>query len=190
MTPASRWTVPPVLRGMYLIARGRPHGLNCFRDSPRAFFASLAPGLGILVGAVLQGLADGSGLSAIDAIPGTLCVLLAPSVVSYELARIWGREAFWNRYIVAFNWCQWLLPLVGLVLLFGLTLAPSAGGNAPGGLRVLIVCLAIYALWLNWFLARHGLALTAWRAAGMVAAVNLGTVALVLIPTVLASSFE
>jgi hypothetical protein len=44
-------------------------------------------------------------------------------------------------------------------------------------------------LWLNWFLARHGLALTAWRAAGMVAAVNLGTVVLVLVPTMLASSF-
>jgi hypothetical protein len=175
---------------MALIARGRPQGLNCFRDTPRAFLISLAPGIGLLVGAVLEGLADGPGTSAFSDVPGTLCVLLAPSVLSYELARFWGREAFWNRYIVAFNWCQWLLPFIGFVLIFGLTLAQIAGIDARAGLRVLVVCLAMYALWLNWFLARHGLALSGWRAAGMVAAVNLGTVALVLGPTMLASILE
>jgi hypothetical protein len=190
MTATPRGTFPPILRGVALIARGRAEGLNCFRDTPQAFLYSLAPGLGILVAAVVQGFAEGAGGSAIAEIPGTLCVLLAPAVLSYELARFWGREAFWNRYIVAFNWCQWLLPVIAFVLIVGLTLARAAGMDAQGGLQVLLVCLACYALWLNWFLARHGLALSAWRAAGLVAAVNLGTIAIVFGPAMLARGFE
>jgi hypothetical protein len=45
-------------------------------------------------------------------------------------------------------------------------------------------------MWLNWFIARHGLALTGWRAAGLVAAVNLGTIAIVFGPAILVSRFE
>jgi hypothetical protein len=175
---------------MALIARGRAEGLNCFRDSPRAFLSSLAPGLGIMVAAVAAGLANGAGASALGEIPGTLCVLLAPSVLSYELARFWGREAFWNRYIVAFNWCQWLLPVLGFLLIAGLTLVRLGGISGQGAIRILLVCLAVYALWLNWFLARHGLALSAGRAAGLVAAVNLGTIAIVFGPAMLASNSE
>jgi hypothetical protein len=188
MTLAPRGTRPPILRGMLLIARGQTRGLNCFRDSPQAFLYSLMPGLGILAGAVIEGLAEGSGMAAIDEIPATLCVLLAPSVLSYELARFWGREAFWNRYIVAFNWCQWLLPMIGFLLILLLTMARAAGLTGEGGIRIMLVCLAGYALWMNWFLARHGLALSAWRAAGLVAAVNLGTVAIILGPTILAAN--
>jgi len=174
---------------MALIARGRPQGLNCFRDTSQAFLFSLAPGLGILAGAVIEGLAEGAGMSGIDEIPGTLCVLLAPSVLSYELARYWGREAFWNRYIVAFNWCQWLLPAIAFLGIIGLAFARLAGIDGQSGLRVLLVCLAGYAVWLNWFLARHGLALGVWRAAGLVVAVNLGTMAIILGPTLLAERF-
>jgi hypothetical protein len=187
MTTAPRRTIPSVLRGMGLIARGRAEGLNCFRDTPQAFLLSLAPGLGLLLGAIIEGFAEGTGMSAIDEIPGTLCVLLAPAVLSYELARFWGREAFWNRYIVAFNWCQWLLPMIAFVLITVVTLAQIAGVDGQAGIRVLLVCLAGYAVWLNWFLARHGLALTAWRAVGLVAAVNLGTIAIVFGPTLLAA---
>jgi hypothetical protein len=187
MTLVPRRTMPTILRGMLLIARGQARGLNCFRDSPRAFLASLMPGLGILAGSLVEGLAEGTGTTAIDEIPATLCILLAPSVLSYELARFWGREAFWNRYIVAFNWCQWLLPILGCFLILALTLARTAGIAGDGGLRIMIVGLACYALWLNWFLARHGLALSPWRAAGLVAAVNLGTIAIVFLPSLLAA---
>lgn len=181
-------TLPLILRGVTLLARGRARGLNCFRDTPQAFFYSLAPGLAIMVAALVEGLAEGAGAGAMGQIPGTLCVMLAPAVLSYEMARFWGREAFWNRYIVAFNWCQWLLPVLGFLLIAGLTLARLAGISGEGAIRIMLVCLAGYALWLNWFLARHGLALTAWRAAGLVAAVNLGTIAIVFGPVMLASS--
>jgi hypothetical protein len=189
MTATPRRTMPPILRGVALIARGRATGLNCFRGTPQAFLYSLAPGLGIMAAAVVEGLAEGDGAGAMTEIPGTICVLLAPSVLSYEMARFWGREAFWNRYIVAFNWCQWLLPVIAFVLLACLSLMQLAGIDPEGGLRVMMVCLAGYALWLNWFLARHGLALSIWRAAGLVAAVNAGTMAIVFGPTLLAAHF-
>ncbi len=190
MTLAPRGTMPPILRGMLLIARGRPEGLNCFRDTPRAYVFSLATGIGILFGAVIQGIAEGSVSKALSEIPGTLCVLLAPSVLSFELARLWGREAFWYRYIVAFNWCQWLLPMIGFLMIVALTMARLGGVAGQGALRLLLVGLAVYAMWLNWFLARHGLALTVGRAALLVIAVNVGTLALVFIPSMLATHFE
>jgi hypothetical protein len=190
MTAVPRGTMHSILRGVSLIARGRAEGLNCFRDSPQAFLGSLAPGLGIMAAAVVEGLAEGAGGSAIGEIPGTICVLLAPSVLSYELARFWGREAFWNRYIVAFNWCQWLLPLIAFALIIGLTLARATGVDGPGALRILLICLAGYALWLNWFLARHGLALSHWRAVALVAAVNLGTIVIVFGPSMLATNLK
>ncbi len=143
-----------------------------------------------MVAALVEGLTEGSGASAFGEIPGALCVLLAPSVLSYEMARFWGRDSFWSRYIVAFNWCQWLLPALGFLLIVGLTLARFAGMNGQAALRVLLVCLAGYALWLNWFLARRGLALSPWRAVGLVAAVNMGTIAIVFGPTMLAARFE
>jgi hypothetical protein len=189
MTATPRWPVSRVVRGMALIARGRPQGLNCFRDSPQAFLYSLAPGLSLLLGSVIQSLVDGSG-RAIGDIPGTLCVLLAPAVLSYELARYWGREAFWNRYIVAFNWCQWLLPVIGFVLLIGLTLAEGGATVSPEALRLIVVLLGLYALWLNWFLARHGLLLSILRAIALVLLVNLGTVVLVFGPTLLAQFLQ
>ena len=188
MTPAPRTTMPAILRGVALIARGRAEGLNCFRDSPQAFLCSLAPGLGIMLAAIVESLSKGAGAAGVGEIPGTLCVLLAPSVLSYEMACYWGREAFWNRYIVAFNWCQWLLPVVAFVLMAGVALARFAGVDAQTGLRILVVCLTLYVLWLNWFLARHGLALSAWRAAGLVVAVNLGTFLIIFGPTLLATT--
>src|SRR6185312_12618633 len=127
MTVTSRGTMPPIFRGIALIARGRAQGLNCFRDSPQAFLISLTPGLGILAGAVIEGLVEGGGIRTFDQVPGALCVLLTPSVISYELARFLGREAFWYRYIVAFNWCQWLVPVLGFLIVVGFTVLRNAG---------------------------------------------------------------
>ena len=74
-------------------------------------------------------------MTAIAEFPATLCVLLAPSVMSYELARLWGRDAFWNRYIVAFNWCQWLLPVIAFVLIVALVSGAGRRHRRTVGLR-------------------------------------------------------
>ena len=186
MTAKPGGSLPPILRGMGLIARGRAEGLNCFRDTPRAVLFSLTPGLGVLAAAVFQRLTGETGTAALNDIPGTLCVLLAPAVLSFELARFWGREAFWGRYITAFNWCQWLLPAAGLCLVLLLGVAKAAGLAGSFGPMLLFAGLACYAMWLNWFIARHALALSRPRAAGFVLAVNLGTMAIILLPTLLA----
>jgi len=44
------------------------------------------------------------------------------------------------------------------------------------------VALAVYALWLQFFLARHGLSLSRVRAVLLILAVNAGTAALVVVP--------
>lgn len=176
--------MPLILRGMALIACGRAEGLNCFRDTPAAVVFSFAPGLGVLIAAACQSGPDGG--IALDELPSLLCVLLAPSVLAFELARVWGRDAFWNRYVCAFNWCQWVLPVVGLLLILCLAIARTAGIASGPGARGIFICLACYAMWMNWFIARNGLALTRGRAAGFVAAVNFGTMAVVLVPSLLA----
>ena len=186
MTTRPRGSLRAILRGMGLIARGRPEGLNCFGDTPKAFAASLTPGLGFMAGSLAQGLAAGQGMGAVLDLLSPFCALLAPPVLSYELARLWGREAFWHRYIVAYNWSRWLL--LGLVLLaFVLvSLARGLGLMRQGGLSACLIGIALYALWLNWFTARQGLALTGGRAALLVLAVNVGTVFLVIGPALLA----
>jgi hypothetical protein len=178
-------TLPPrrplisIPRGMALIGRGRAEGLNCFRDTRNGFLGSLVPGLGFIVGALIEGLASGEGISAVTDLLAPICALLAPAVVSHEMARLFRREAFWLRYIVAFNWCQWLLPLA---LIIGLALGQTAGA---AGIETAYVCVAGYALWINWFIARHALALSPLRAAGFVALANCTTAIIVFGPALL-----
>ena len=190
MSLPPRGTLRTLFRGIGLIARGRAEGLNCFGHSPRAFIGSLLPGFGFMVAAVIEGLAEGRGMAAFASILSPLCALLAPPVLSYELARLWGREAFWYRYVVAFNWSRWLLLVLLLVMFFGVTLARRIGVMGPGGFRLFVSGLAIYALWLSWFVARHGLALSGGRAALLVAGVNIGTLLLVLGPGLLSGRPE
>jgi hypothetical protein len=116
----------------------------------------------------------------------TIAVVLAPSVLSFELARLWGRQARWLRFATAFNWCQWLLPILASVLLLVLGMLLRAGLPENVMTGALMFGLGGYALWLHWFLARHGLALSGLRAALLVLAVNFGTALLVLAPRLLA----
>jgi hypothetical protein len=180
--PPARASIP---RGILLLARGRADGLSQFGDTSPAFLASLAPLIAFpLVGAGLM-VAQGGGLPAVTALLSTFCALLAPPVLSYELARLWRREEQWLRFATAFNWCQWAIPVLAALLL---TLVYPALANAAStqtaGIAV-IAAVAGYALWLHWFLARHGLVISRLRAALLVVLVNLGTVILVLGPRLL-----
>lgn len=111
-----------VLRGMFRLATFHPDGFAQFGDTRQAFLNSLAPLLAFpIVGTALL-LVTGGGGNALGDLLGTVVALLAPAVVSHALAVRWGREAFWLRYAVAFNWCQWAVPLfaVALVVLAGI----------------------------------------------------------------------
>jgi hypothetical protein len=174
-TRGPRPSTGSIVVGVLRLARGRADGLHQFAATREAFLASLAPLVAFpLVGGVLM-LLGGGGLEALTGLLATLCAVLAPPVLSYEVARFWGREQAWPRFATAFNWCQWVIPVVGSLLL-----VPIAS------VRTFIMFgLAAYALWLHWFLARHGLGLSRLRAALLVIGVNVATVVIVVGPQML-----
>ena len=187
-------TVPPgpkapglrPLLGMLRLARGRVDGLEQFGDTAQAFLSSLAPLLAFpIVGALLLLLSDGP-VKALATLLVTLVVQLAPAVLSHALARFWGREGRWMRYATAFNWCQWALPLAAMALLIVLQAGMQLGLPEGAADFALLLGLGAYGLWLNWLLARHGLGLSRFRAALLVALTNLGTVLLVAGPGLIA----
>lgn len=175
-----------IVVGIVRLARGRADGLLQFSATREAFLASLAPLIAFpLVGGILMML-GGGGLDALADLLATLCALLAPPVLSFEVARWWGREDAWLRFATAFNWCQWIIPILLslLLLIFGtLTMVGLPADIARAGV---LLGLVGYGLWLHCFLARHGLGLSWPRAGLMVVGVNLATVLLVAGPRVLA----
>ncbi len=189
MTPQVSDRLKPLL-GMARLARGRVDGLAQFGDTPQAFLSSLAPLLAFpIVGAALMLTTDGP-VRALATLLATVVAQLAPAVLSHALARAWGREAQWLRYATAFNWCQWALPLAAMALLIVLQFALQLGLPEAAANQGFILGLAVYGLWLNWLLARHGLSLSRSRAAGLVALTNLGTVVLAIGPRLLILALE
>ena len=171
------------LRGVLLLARGRAEGLMLFRATPEGFLASLAPLLAVpLAGAVILLLGGWAG-PAVALVLIALTAQLAPPVLSHALARRWGREAGWLRYATAYNWCQWAVLAVMVLLLLVLGAVTGTPPSAVVGSRVFGWAAGGYGMWLHWVLARHGLGLGAGRAALLVLLVSLGVMALVLGPT-------
>ncbi|WP_428485272.1 hypothetical protein [Rhodopila sp.] len=178
---------PGVIVGMFRIARGRADGIGCFGGSVQSFLASLAPLIAFpLVGAAL-GLFTEGPRRALTGLAMTICGLLTPAVLSYELARFWKRTDAWFRFATAFNWCEWILPVAACVAMLPLSVAVNAGVTETVASLVLVGFLGAYGLWLHWFLARKALALSALRAVLLVLIVNTGTVAAVMVPSLLVS---
>jgi hypothetical protein len=185
--PNQRGAGLTILTAVLRVARGRKDGIPLFGNSVQAFLASLAPLIAFpLVGAVLMLLRGGGGARSVADLLATACALLAPPVLSYQFARFWQREAAWPRFATAFNWCQWALPIVAMLILLLTGFAMAAGmSNRVAGV-ILVLGLAGYGLWLHWFLARHALSLSRGRAALLVLGVNVCTVAIVLGPRLVA----
>jgi hypothetical protein len=178
-----------ILVGILRIARGRADGVGCFGSNAQAFLSSLAPLIAFpLVGALLAVFSEGPR-RALTGLAMTLCALLTPAVVSYELARIWKRADAWARFATAFNWCEWILPVLACLVMVPLSVAISAGMSETAASLVLVGCLGLYGLWLHWFLARKALALSGLRAVALVFLVNLGTALVVMGPRLLANDF-
>ena len=175
-----------VLVGIMRIARGRADGVAYFGASPQSYLSSLAPLIAFpLVGAVLAIFSDGPRRALTD-LAMMLCALLTPAVVSHELARMWKRDDAWARFATAFNWCEWILPVLACLLMIPLSVGIALGMNANAAGGLLVGCLGLYGLWLHWFLARNALALSGFRAVVLVVLVNLGTALAVMGPRLLA----
>jgi hypothetical protein len=180
--------MPPrasILRGIARVALGKPDGLQQFPATVQGFLISLVPLLAFPLAGTWLLLLNGEGLSAITSLLGTVTVLLAAPVLSFEFARLWHREPYWLRFATAFNWCQWLLPLLACALLIVLAGLVHIGLSQHAATGILLLVMGAYGLWLHWFLARHGLALSPLRAVVLVLGVNLGTALLVLMPRLL-----
>jgi hypothetical protein len=174
-----------IVLGVLRVARGRAEGLRQFGATREAFLTSLAPLIAFpLVGGMLMML-GGGGVAALSDLLATLCALLAPPVLSFEVARLWARQDAWLRFATAFNWCQWVIPLIGILLLVVFAMLTAFG--LPPAVAKLGVTLGLvsYGLWLHWFLAHHALGLSHLRAALMVFGVNLITVLIVMGPRML-----
>ncbi|CAP56073.1 hypothetical protein [Gluconacetobacter diazotrophicus] len=176
-----------IFRGMMLLGRGRREGLNCFGATQDSVLTALAPRVALwLVGALLTLVQAPTGLSGTK-ILFSLCLVLTPIIVTHQLARLWGREALWPRYMTAALWCDWLVLFVMLIAVAVVAMVLPAGLNAVRSALILNGIVFAYNLWLTWFIARVGLALGVWRAILVVLAVAaailvLGEAAAVLPP--------
>lgn len=161
-----------ILRGIFLLARGRAAGILEFGNSPEALGASLAPLIAFpLVGSVMIGMSGQPGLAAL-AFLSRLCGVLVLPVITEAYAKITGREAFWLCTATALNWSFWILIPLLLVAAFLGAMLISAGLGETRAEAAVIALLALYMLWLHWFIVRTGLKLSAWLAAGLVLVTN------------------
>ncbi|MEJ1974686.1 MAG: hypothetical protein WDN49_00235 [Acetobacteraceae bacterium] len=156
--PSSRWNVG---LGILLVARGRPEGLRYFDDTRQAVLSSLAPLVALLLVVVLLALFNDAGVALLVDVLILAIGLLATLVLSYEVARRWGRADEWYRFAVAYCWCHWRGAAGHVVLLLASSLLIAGGVPADLAVGAGQIGLLLYALWLYWFLARHALSLSA-----------------------------
>ncbi len=168
--------------GILKLAGGRADGLAHFGNTPQAVLAALAPLTAMLVVAMFLALVGGGPA---DTLTDLLCVavgLLGPLVLSFEVARRWGRAEAWFRFAAAFCWCQWAGPMALLGLLFIMAILLAGGVPAETAELAGLLSLVGYGLWLHWFLARHALDLSPGRALALVLGVNAATSVLIILP--------
>ncbi|MDE8342700.1 MAG: hypothetical protein POG24_02645 [Acidocella sp.] len=162
-----------VLRGLFLLARGRAAGMADFANTSNSLTASMAPLIAFpLVGALLL-LMKGDVTDALISFTAQLCVALAPSLITYEFARGWGREDVWLRTASALNWSFWIvLPLLMLAAMLGAMLVTLGVQNNIAE-AIMITVMGAYIMWLHWFIVRTGLSIGVWQAILLVVITNI-----------------
>jgi hypothetical protein len=162
-----------VLRGIFLLARGRKAGIAEFANTQDALSASLAPLIAFpLVGAGIIALGGHPELGVI-ALLSRLCGVLALPVITHAYAKWMGREASWLRTATALNWSFWvLIPMLFTAALIGAGLVTAGLPNIRAE-EIVIFLTCAYMLWLHWFTVRIGLDLSSGKAIGLVILSNI-----------------
>jgi len=151
-----------------MLARGRAAGLAAFDNTlPVAAYSFRAAAICLPVFMFFK-----DQTSTPDEVVLTLFVdllLFAASWAGFALASLYLAKALgeadrWPRFIAAWNWSAVLQYLVLVVLSLPGLLFDKGSLLDLGGLLALF-----YALWLEWFVARHALRLSVLAAAGFVA---------------------
>ncbi len=171
-------TIWRILYGMSLLAIGRREGITYFSGTVEAFYASLAPWLAFLLVDSLQIFFQPHKSIIVIKLLLSFCVLLLPPVISQVYAYKWGCMSFWLRYITAAMWCNWVMVIVPLVsVIFVLSLLPTLVTQSAF-MKITFMGVALYSVWIQWFVARIGLSVSGLRAAVLYATVLLANCAL------------
>jgi hypothetical protein len=181
--------LPPKLKrrrnvalGILLLARGRADGLAHFDSTPQAVLSALAPLAALMIVSLVLAFISRAPLALQSYLLAGAVGLLSQLVLSYEVARRWGRGAAWYRFAAAFCWCQWAAPVAMLCLILVMSVLLAAGVNENSAAVVGLVGLLGYGTWLHWFLAWRALDLSKWRALALVLIVNAATLVLINLP--------
>lgn len=160
------------LAGALLLARGRPEGVALVETTPDGAWRSFAAAL-ICLPALLAirflawasfGAPEGGVPRALIAETTAYAIAwVGFALLSLPLAQGWGRAGAWPRFIAAWNWTN----IVQYALMLALTLPAALGLPAPI-VQVLTLVGIAYALWLEWFVARHALGVDGGKAAALV----------------------
>ncbi|HQT46190.1 MAG: hypothetical protein B7X08_04500 [Acidocella sp. 20-63-7] len=158
-----------IVRGLFMLARGKAEGIKEFGASLDNFTASLAPLIAFpLVGAAILVMQGDWKFALISLLSRISSVLLLPLMV-HEFARRLGHEALWTRAATALNWSFWMiLPVLFVAAFLGALLAQF--GVAMSRAEYFVLGFAGgYLLWYRWVIVKAGLALSGAQAAVFVA---------------------
>ncbi|MEY3731992.1 MAG: hypothetical protein RLZZ57_2748 [Pseudomonadota bacterium] len=155
-----------------MLARGRVAGLAAFENTmPVAAYSFRAAAICLPIFMFFKDQASPPEDLALSLLVDLLLFVASWAgfaLASLFLARALGVGDAWPRFIAAWNWAA----VVQYLALAGLSLPGLLLGHGAlldfGGLLALF-----YALWMEWFVARHALRLTALGAAGFVV-IDLG----------------
>jgi len=159
--------VARALAGAFMLARGRAAGLAAFENTlPVAAYSFRAAAICLPIFMFFK-----DQTSTPDDVVLTLFVdllLFAASwagfaLASLYLARALGVAEAWPRFIAAWNWSAVVQYLALAVLSLPGLLLGRGGLLDLGGLLALF-----FAVWMEWFVARHALRLSPLGAAGFV----------------------
>lgn len=174
-----------IFQGMILLAAGRREGMIYFEGTVDAFYTSLAPWLAFLIVDSCQIFVQSNKMIVAIKLLLSFCVLLLPAVISQVYATKWSCTPLWLRYITAATWCNWvtvLVPLLTVILI--LSFLPHLI-HQPILMKIILVTVALYGVWLQWFIARVGLSISRWRAAVLYATILCASVLLYVIVALL-----
>lgn len=175
-----------VLAGLWEIGRLRAAGVARFAATPEGLLASFLPGLILSLFGGLMAVMRDQAWFGLSSLLQTVCAVLAVPVLSQSLLQLWGAEGGWLRYATAYGWSRWLLLVAVVLMLFVAYVAAGLGISPQLALGTATLLAVVYIVAIDWLIARVALGLGWWRTLLLLLFVEIGTVVLVLGPTVIA----
>ncbi len=170
--------VPPsemtnALIGIFRLARLDPAGIECFRNTPGAFWRSFRVALiiapfyaGLLAMRYAMGEVSTPLLRfiTIQIIAYTIAWLAFPVIIE-PICRGMERSGKYLRFIIVYNWTGLLQNMLYIPFaMLSVTAVLPQGRGGDFGLAILLVIMAF-----NWFIAKTALQIAARQAAAIVA---------------------